>query len=55
MVDLMDIWIENKYDVYGGDDCMKKFCKSLREDPMRIINFDIKKLMPLTNKHKELR
>ena len=23
--------IENKYDVYRGKECMKKFCKSLRE------------------------
>ena len=23
--------IENKYDVYKGSDCMKKFCETLRE------------------------
>ena len=32
---LSTIWtldiIENKYDIYKGEDCMKKFCKSLRE------------------------
>ena len=31
--------IENKHDVYRGKDCMKKFCESLTEDEMRIINF----------------
>ena len=30
--------IENKYAVYRGKDCMKKFCESLREHPMKIIN-----------------
>ena len=23
--------MENKYDIYRGKDCMKKFCESLRE------------------------
>ena len=31
--------IENKHDVYRGKDCMKKFCQSLGEDAMKIINF----------------
>ena len=31
--------IENKHDVYRGKDCMKKFCESLREHAMKIINF----------------
>ena len=35
--------IENKYDVYRGKDCMKKFCKSLKEQAMKIINFKKKK------------
>ena len=26
-------------DVYRGKDCMKKFCESLREHVMKIINF----------------
>ena len=30
--------IENKHDVYIGKDCMKKFCESLRERAMKIIN-----------------
>ena len=31
--------IENKHDIYRGKDCMKKYCKSLRENTMNIINF----------------
>ena len=31
--------IENKHDVYRGKDCMKKFCESLREHAMKIIDF----------------
>ena len=31
--------IENKHDVYRGKDCMKKFCKFLRDHVMKIINF----------------
>ena len=38
--------IENKYDVYRGKDCMKKFCQSLREHTMEIINLK-KKTMRL--------
>ena len=30
--------IENKRDVYTGKDCLKKFCESLRENAMKIIN-----------------
>ena len=30
--------IENKHDVYRGKNCMKKFCESLREHAMKIIN-----------------
>ena len=35
--------IENKYDVYRGKDCMKKFCEFLREQAMKINNFKKKK------------
>ena len=40
---------ENKHDVYRNEDCMKKFCGSLREHEMKIINFEKKKMIPLTN------
>ena len=31
--------IENKHDVYTGKDSMKKFCESLKEHAMKVINF----------------
>ena len=37
--------IENKHDAYRGKDCMKKFCESLREHVMKILNFKKKKLI----------
>ena len=40
--------IENKRDVYRGKDFMKKFCKSLREHAVKIINFKKKKMKLLT-------
>ena len=36
--------IENKYDVYRGKDSMKKFCESLREPAVNIIDFKKKKM-----------
>ena len=45
--------IENKHDVYRGKDCMKKFCESLREDAMKIINFKKKKMKLLTKEQQE--
>ena len=35
--------IQNRHDVHLGKDCMKKFCKSLREHALEIINFKKKK------------
>ena len=34
---------EYKHDVYTGKGCLEKFCESLREDAMKIINFKKKK------------
>ena len=42
--------IENKHDVYQSDNCMKRFCKSLKEHAVKISNFVKKKTIPLTNK-----
>ena len=36
--------IENKHDVHRDKDYMKKFCKSLREHAMKIINSKKKKM-----------
>ena len=46
--------IENKQDVYRGNDCMKKFCISSKEHTMKIINFEKTKMKLLKIKQKEL-
>ena len=37
---------------YRGKDCMKKFCKDLRTHATKIINYEKKKMIPLTTKEK---
>ena len=39
--------IENKYTLYRGKDCMKKFCESLREHKKIIIDFEKRRILPL--------
>ena len=41
---------KNKLNYYRGVDCMKKFCKDLRTHATKIINYEKKKMMPLTIK-----
>ena len=41
------------YTEYRGNDCMKKFCESLREHAMEIINFERKKMKLLTKEQQE--
>ena len=43
---------KNKLDHYRGKDCMKKFCKDLREHTTKIINYEKKKMIPLTTEEK---
>ena len=43
---------KNKLDHYRGKDCMKKFCKDLREHATKIINYEKKKMIPLTTEKK---
>ena len=43
---------KNKINNYRGDDCMKKFCKDLREHATRIINYEKKNMVSLTTKEK---
>ena len=45
--------IENRHDICRGKDCMKKFCESLREHEMEIINFKKKKVQLLTKEQQE--
>ena len=42
--------VKNKHDIYKDEDCMKKFCKSLKKYAVIIINFEIEKTISLTNK-----
>ena len=41
---------ENKNSFYRGEDCIKKFCKELQELETKIINYDQKEMIPLTDK-----
>ena len=41
---------KNKLNYYRGDDCMKNFCKDLREHSTKIINYEKKKMIPVTTK-----
>ena len=47
---LSTIWgfdhIKYKHSLYRGKDCMKEFCKSLKEDAKSIINFEKKRFCP---------
>ena len=42
----------NKLNYYRGKDCMKKFCKDLKEHATRIIDYEKKKIIPLTKEEK---
>ena len=42
--------IEHKYTLHCREDCMKKSCTSLKEHAPNVINFEKKKIIPLTKK-----
>ena len=44
--------LKNKISYYRGNDCMKKFCKDLREHSTRIITYEKKKMIALTTEAK---
>ena len=44
---------ENKHSFYRGKDCMKKFCKELKDLGTKIINYEQKEMTPLTDKEKK--
>ena len=46
--------IGNKHTLYRGEDCMKKFCTSLRKHTTNVIYFENKKMSPLTKKEFKL-
>ena len=41
---------KNNLDYYRGQDCMKKFCKDLKEHATKLINYEEKDMKPLTYK-----
>ena len=43
----------NKHDHYRGKNCVKKFCKDLKEDTVKIINYEKKEIASLTSKEHE--
>ena len=55
---MSSIWafynIEMKQTLCQGKDCMKKFCTSLREHVTNLIDFEKKKMLPLTKKEPKL-
>ena len=44
---------KNKLDYYRGKDCMKVFCKTLKEHTIIIINYEKKQIVPLTKEEKK--
>ena len=44
---------ENERKYYRGKDSMKMFCNDLKEQVNKIINYEKKKMIPLTNEEKE--
>ena len=46
--------VENKHSLYHGEDCMKKFCISLREHAADVISSERDKVLPLTDKQLKL-
>ena len=44
---------ENKQTYYRKRDCMKRFCDNLKEHVTRIINYEIKPMIALTEEEKE--
>ena len=44
---------KNESSYYRGKDCMKIFCKDLRDQAMKIINNEKKEMIPLIDEEKE--
>ena len=45
---------KTKLHCYKGEDCMESFCKDLREHAMKIMNYEKKEIIPLTDEENEL-
>ena len=44
---------KNECNYYRGEDCMKMFCKDLKNQAKKIINYEKKEMITLTYKAKE--
>ena len=44
---------KTEWNYYRGKDCMEKFCKDLKDQAMKIINYEKKEIIPLTSEEKE--
>ena len=40
---------KNKLDCYRGKDCIERLCKDLQKHATKIINYETKEMIPLTN------
>ena len=40
---------KSKLDCYRGKDCMERFCKDLKQHATKIINYQKKEMIPLTD------
>ena len=45
---------ENKYSLYRAEDCMKKFCSSIRGHATNVVSSGWKKMLALTKKELKL-
>ena len=41
---------KNKHNFYRGRDCIKRFCSDLKELRTKIVNYEEKEMIPLTDK-----
>ena len=44
---------KNECNYYRGKDCMKIFCQDLKDQVKKIINYEKKEMIPLTDEEKE--
>ena len=45
--------LKNEWGYYRGENCMEMFCKDLKNHAMKIINYEKKEMIQLTNEEKE--
>ena len=44
---------KNECNYYRGKDCMRKFCKDLKNQAKKIFNYEKKEMIPLTDEEKQ--